>query len=112
MGKESRGLEEFTENELMREIDKAYQQWQHIRLYGCQDPFWPDGVNMNLVRNHIIYYKEILSRRIGGQMTLESGFEIEGIILTPPKVNNDYMALNGQYSDRLKNRVKINDNSL
>lgn len=104
MAKKYRGPEEFTEGELRREIDREYSQWQHIRQYGCQDPFWADGVNMNLVRNHIIYFKEILSRHIGGQMTLEDGFEVEGLPPTPPIVDDDYMALNGRYADRLVSR--------
>ena len=39
-----------------QEIEKALAHWQHMAKYGCSDPFWPDGVNMNLVRNHIIWY--------------------------------------------------------
>ena len=33
-------------------------RWNEIREKGCSDPFWPDGVNLNLVRNHIIYYQK------------------------------------------------------
>ena len=34
----------------------SYAQWQSIFENGCQDPFWEDGINLNLVRNHIIYF--------------------------------------------------------
>ena len=34
----------------------SYEQWQSIFENGCQDPFWEDGINLNLVRNHIIYF--------------------------------------------------------
>ena len=44
-------------DENVEEIRKSVKRWNDIRLGGSQDPFWPDGVNMNLVRNHIIYYR-------------------------------------------------------
>jgi hypothetical protein len=42
---------EAVQAELQRDIDR----WNEIRRNGCNDPFWPDGVNLNLKRNHIIY---------------------------------------------------------
>ena len=36
---------------------KSYEQWQNIFENGCHDPFWEDGINLNLVRNHIIYFQ-------------------------------------------------------
>ena len=35
----------------------SYEQWQSIFENGCQDPFREDGINLNLVRNHIIYFQ-------------------------------------------------------
>lgn len=35
----------------------SYEQWQSIFENGCQDPFWEDGINLNLVRNHIIFFQ-------------------------------------------------------
>lgn len=29
-------------------------RWQDIFAFGCNDPAWTDGCNLNLVRNHII----------------------------------------------------------
>lgn len=37
-------------------IRKEIQHWKDINQNGCNDPFWSDGCNMNLTRNHIIYY--------------------------------------------------------
>lgn len=34
-----------------------YNRWKKIFDEGCSDPSYPDGVNINLVRNHILYYK-------------------------------------------------------
>jgi len=36
---------------------KSYEQWQSIFENGCHDPFWEDVINLNLVRNHIIYFQ-------------------------------------------------------
>lgn len=35
-----------------------YSRWKHIFEFGCSDPSWCDGVNINLVRNHIMYDKK------------------------------------------------------
>ncbi len=45
-------LKECTYN-IIREI----AIWKHIQEHGCNDPFYPDGCNMNLTRNHILSYK-------------------------------------------------------
>lgn len=31
-------------NNIVREI----ASWKYIQKYGCNDPFWPDGCNMNI----------------------------------------------------------------
>ena len=35
-------------------IRREIEHWKDINQNGCSDPFWPDGCNMNLTRNHII----------------------------------------------------------
>ena len=61
---------------------------------------------MNLVRNHIIYYKKHIN-----EICLKEGIQLpeEYYIPTPPPVDNNYMA---NYNDkkrvkRLKKRLKI-----
>ena len=41
----------------LEELEKAYAQWESLYKQGGSDPFYPDGVNLNLVRNHILYFK-------------------------------------------------------
>lgn len=36
------------------ELVKSFERWEHLKEYGGSDPFYSDGVNMNLVRNHIV----------------------------------------------------------
>ena len=72
--------------------------WKYINQNGCNDPFWPDGSNMNLVRNHIIYYKHQIE-----QICKENGLQLpeEYYIPTPPEVDNGYMA-NLKQKERVK----------
>ena len=32
-----------------------FERWNDLYENGGQDPFWEDGVNLNLTRNHILY---------------------------------------------------------
>lgn len=75
--------------ELCNDIKREIGHWKYIRENGCSDPFWPDGCNMNLTRNHIIYDK----RRIA-EICQELNIELpeEYYIGTPPEVPNNYMA--------------------
>lgn len=72
-----------------KSLEKSFQRWEEIRTHGCSDPFWADGVNMNLVRNHIIYEKRELER-----ICQSSLFRLPDIYHkeTPEKVDPDYMA--------------------
>lgn len=69
-------------------IDSVNRQ-KFINENGCNDPSWTDGCNMNLVRNHILYYKKKISEICG-----QEGFVIpeEYYIPTPPEVDNSFMA--------------------
>ena len=44
--------------ELVRELEKDYARWEQVYMEGSKDPFWPDGVNANLCRNHILSGKK------------------------------------------------------
>lgn len=84
--------------EICQDIRKEVQHWKDINQNGCNDPFWPDGCNMNLTRNHIIYDKRKLE-----DMCLENSCPLpeEYYLATPPEVDNNYMA-NLKQKDRVK----------
>ena len=42
--------EKMTVEQIRANIDERFRAWNQIAQNGCSDPFWPDGVNMNLVR--------------------------------------------------------------
>lgn len=67
-----------------KELQVCYDRWEHLYQHGGSDPFWADGCNLNLVRNHIIYYKKRLEE--------EKRFPNIYYRETPPEVDNSYMA--------------------
>lgn len=78
-----------TVNGMAVSIEQEAMRWQDIQENGCSDPFWPDGTNMNLVRNHILYYKEqIMTTCTENGLTLPDEYYTP----TPPKVTHSYMA--------------------
>lgn len=69
------------------ELKKSYERWKVLYHKGGSDPSWEDGVNLNLVRNHIIYYKGKIEETMYPD-------EYPGIYFSPlpPVVDNKYMA--------------------
>lgn len=54
------------ENEnLAGELAESFAQWENLKEHGGSDPFYADGTNMNLVRNHIMYYKNRMVEEYG-----------------------------------------------
>ncbi|WP_288925296.1 hypothetical protein [Aminobacterium colombiense] len=70
-----------------KELAASFLHWENVYQNGCSDPFYSDGANLNLVRNHIIYYK----RKIEEKYPKEDYPEIyyKGL---PPELSFDYMA--------------------
>ena len=72
-----------------RNILREREYWKSVCENGCSDPFWPDGCNMNLIRNHIIYARNrILELCQQGGITLPEEYYLE----VPPEVEDNYMA--------------------
>jgi hypothetical protein len=44
----------------VKELERSFRRHAEILARGTEDPFYPDGVNANLVRNQILYYKRRL----------------------------------------------------
>lgn len=72
---------------LGNEIRDSFERWNHIYTHGAGDPFWPDGVNMELVRNHIIYYKKQCEELLKPEQ-----YPQEYYLELPPEVDKNYMA--------------------
>lgn len=87
--------------QLSKELVEELKHWQYLREHGCQDPFWADGVNMNLTRNHIIYYKMRLR-----ELCPDGNLPEEYYLPTPPEVDNNYLARQNEYFETRKERIE------
>ena len=75
--------------ECCQSIYQEIEHWKAINQNGCSDPFWPDGFNMNLTRNHIIsYQRQIREICTENQLPLPEEYYLS----VPPEVDNNYMA--------------------
>lgn len=95
-GEDPAKLIAYHESEIVSEISR----WNHLNKHGGSDAIWPDGVNMNLVRNHIIYHLMELDK-LKKQPTQLSMFDTQPETPSqeilkdkriPPKVPNSFMA--------------------
>ena len=84
---------QVTVESIVRQIEDSYNTWDAYMNGGGSDPTWEDGCNMNLVRNHIIYYRQQLL----GMCSEDQLPEIFNREL-PPEVSNKFMA----HPDRIR----------
>ena len=67
--KKSRGKRTPSAEERLKDAiascEERHRHWHELYENGTSDPFWADGVNLNLVHNHIRYYNKIIKDRIG-----------------------------------------------
>lgn len=74
---------------LIIKLNNSFARHEYLLEHGGQDPFWPDGVNINLVRNHIIADKsEIIDFCTENNLP----YPDELYNPTPELVDDDYMA--------------------
>ncbi len=74
-------------DELGKSIQDSFARWKHIYQNGTGDPFWEDGANLELVRNHIIYYKRECEEEL-----IPEQYPPEYYMELPPAVDRLYMA--------------------
>lgn len=86
-------------------LKEDFLRWEHLSQYGGSDPFWSDGVNLNLVRDHIIHDKRELEKIISSKEELPEIYYRE----TPPEVDAEYYANSGRIKDEA---IKILDEYL
>ena len=85
-----------------KELEETFKRWDTIVVDGCNDPFWSDGCNINLVRNHILYYKnKIYDLSISLSLPLPSIY----FIPTPPIVPNNYLARGKEGQEKRWERI-------
>lgn len=90
-------------DQLVKELEQSYDRWNEIYQSGGSDPFWPDGVNLNLVHNHILYYgKQIAELSTKHGFPLPDSFDLP----MPPEVDTDYMARRDEIRQNAKSSLK------
>jgi len=86
-------------SELAADIEREIAHWKWLNNEGGSDPFWQDGCNMNLTRNHVIHDKrQIFELCTANGLPLPDAYYLP----TPPEVNDSYMA-NLKQVQRVKN---------
>ncbi len=48
----------------IEELAERFERWDDVYQNGCHDPTWSDGVNLNLIRNYILYYKGKIEKSV------------------------------------------------
>ena len=86
----------------VKELQNSYDRWDHLYQYGGHDPFWSDGVNMNLVRNHITYYKKMIEETISPHDYPEIYFREP-----PPEIPQNYIARADEIRERAKRSLSL-----
>lgn len=92
------------EPDLEAELIQEYERWEYLREYGGSDPAWPDGVNMNLVRNHIIYLKNQIVDKYGDDKDKYPDCYFREL---PSEVAGSYMARAGEIRDKAEQSLEI-----
>jgi len=86
-------------------LEDDYALWDELFTQGGYDPSWADGMNLNLVRNQIIYDKEQLAKQENSLFGLPDVYYRE----TPPEVDNDYMARPDEIRENARKAMEIID---
>lgn len=78
---------------LIDDLEREFKQHANILKHGTNDPFWEDGCNLWLTRNHIIHGKRKIK-----ELCEENNIPLPDIVNrpTPEEVPRDYMAPNSK----------------
>lgn len=87
------------------ELEKEYARWDEVFTKGGSDPFWSDGVSLNLVKNQIIYYKTQLANQENSLLGLPDAYYRE----LPPEIDPNYMARSDEIRENARKAMEIID---
>lgn len=101
--------EKETPEGIAKKIKDSFSHWEDLHKNGGTDPFFADGTNLNLVRNHILYYQLELKKLCKANKVRPCLPEAK---LKPPKKQKDwYLAPGskaGRHNDDYEKYVKLN----
>lgn len=78
-------------------LEEGFQRYDEALENGCNDPLWADGVDLNLIENHII----IAKRNIEEVFSIEDYPDIHYRV-TPRKIDSGYMVKPDKIQERAK----------
>lgn len=87
--------------DLGAEIANRIDRWNYLCEFGGKDPTYADGVNMNIVRNHILIAKQKCEKELDGDYPQEYYFP------TPDVVDPDYMARSAEIEENAKKTLEV-----
>jgi len=86
------------------ELIREYEHWEYLKEHGGSDPNFDDGVNMNLTRNHIIYYKHEMEDLYGEDRSKYPEVYFREL---PPEVEGFYIARADVIRDKAAESLEI-----
>lgn len=94
---------------LVAQCNERYDRWNYLHKNGGVDPFWSDGVNLNLIRNHIYYYKREIKA-----LCEQYDLVIPSVVFRPIPLempNDFYVTTNVWYTKRLELKNRTSNSS-
>ncbi len=86
-------------------LENEYARWDELFTKGGSDPFWSDGVSLNMVRDRIIACKAQLAKQENTLFGLPEVYYRE----TPPEVDYSYMARADEIRENARKAMEIID---
>ena len=86
-------------------LENDYARWDELFTKGGSDPFWSDGVSLNMVRDRIIACKAQLAKQENTLFGLPEVYYRE----TPPEVDYSYMARADEIRENARKAMEIID---
>lgn len=98
-------MKKSRKEQLAEELRDRYSRYAELLENGGNDPLYPDGVNLGLVRNHIIYYKRQCEDELH-----PSDYPEEYYWDLPPEVDQSYMAHPERIYEQALKSLKVYEN--
>lgn len=98
----------YTMKELENELTWAHARWLNLYQYGGYDPFYADGMGLNLSRNHILYFRRLMEEEKSTLLFGSDEFpEIYYYREIPTKMDYNYMANSEAIRERAREQIAL-----
>lgn len=94
-------MKKKTIDQVIETLKNDFIQWEYAYNNGTNDPLWADGVNLNLIRNHIIYDKKQIEKLMISKEYPEIYYKD-----TPIELDVEYMANSNEIRKLAKQILK------